>query len=140
MFGGVKRQLFVAGGYLFWIGVVFFALLTLSVKGCQMLSYSEIIQSVASPNGQQVATIELGDRGGATTDFRGNVSVISSNAELSGTDLLTFVGKPDDIGLKIFWLSDTELVISVSDLNNVRKINPNGRNSSKLKVSYVHSQ
>jgi hypothetical protein len=110
----------------------------LTAKGCQSLCFHEVINSIASPDGQQLATVSIRDCGGATTNFKGSVSVSSSDENLSGIDLLTFEGKPSEIGLEVHWNSDTELVISVSDLGNVREINPNGRSSSRLKVKYEY--
>ena len=133
-----RKALFNFGGYSFWILLVLWFFSFLLVKGCESTCYKEVVKSVASPNGKQVAEITIGDCGGATTNFWGVVDVNSENPKLSAKGLLGFSGHPDQLGLDVIWLNDKELVISFTALKDVRHINPNGRKSAELKVKYEH--
>ena len=136
MFFSIKKALFNFGGYSFWLLVVLWAAFALIAKGCESICYHEVVQRVASPNGDQVAEIYIGDCGGATTDFFGGVNVNSNNPRLTAEDLFTFVSRPEATGLEVRWANNTEVIISVSDLYKARSINPNGRKSADLKVKY----
>ncbi|MBA6251961.1 hypothetical protein [Colwellia sp. MB3u-55] len=138
MRSAIKKALFNFGGYSFWILLVLWAAFSLILKGCESTCYHEVVKSVASPDGKQVAEISIGDCGGATTDFFGGVDIKSDNPKLSAENLFTFDGRPEETGLEVRWVSDTELIISISDLYKARYINPNGRKSADLKVKYEY--
>ena len=138
MHSTIKKTLFNIGGYSFWILLVCWGFLFLILKSCQTLCHHTVVNAVSSPNGEQVAEISIGDCGGATTDFFGSVDVKSNNPKLRAENLFTFVGRPEETGLEVHWVNDNELVISVSDLYKARTINPNGRKSADLKVSYQY--
>ena len=134
----IKKVLFNFGGYSFWILLVLWAVFSFFLKGCEFTCYHEVVKSVTSPDGKQVAEISIGDCGGATTDFFGGVDVKSDNPELTAENLFTFDGRPEETGLEVRWVSNTELIISISDLYKARYINPNGRKSAGLKVKYEY--
>ncbi|WP_214000475.1 hypothetical protein [Arsukibacterium sp.] len=136
----IKRMLFNFGGYSFWVVLVCWGFLFLLLKSCQTVCHHTVVNTVSSPNGEQVAEISIGDCGGATTDFFGSVDVTSNNSRLSAEKLFTFAGRPEETGLEVYWVNDNELVISVSDLYKARSINPNGRKSADLKVSYRYRE
>jgi hypothetical protein len=138
MRSAIKIALFNFGGYSFWILLVVWAAFSLILKGCESTCYHEVVKSVASPNGKQVAEISIGDCGGATTDFFGGVDIKSDNPKLTAENLFTFDGRPEETGLEVRWVSNTELIISISDLCKARYINPNGRKSADLKVKYEY--
>lgn len=138
MYPSVKKVLFNFGGYSFWILLVLWAALSLILKGCESACYREVVKSVPSPSGKQIAEISIGDCGGATTDFFGGVNIKSDNPKLTAENVFTFDGRPDETGLEVRWVSDTELIISISDLYKARYINPNGRRSADLKVKYEY--
>lgn len=134
----IKKSLFNFGGYSFWILLVLWVAFSLLLKSCESSCYHEVVKTVASPNGKQVAEIYIGDCGGATTDFFGGVDIKSNNPKLEAENLFTFAGRPEETGLEVHWLNDAELVISISDLYKARRINPNGRKSADLKVKYEY--
>jgi len=136
MRSAIKKGLFNFGGYSFWILLALWAAFSLLLKSCESSCYHEVVKSVVSPDGKQAAEISIGDCGGATTDFFGGVNVKSDNPKLTAENIFTFAGRPEETGLEVRWVSDTELVISVSDLYKARRINPNGRKSADLKVKY----
>lgn len=138
MQSSVKKFLFNFGGYSFWILLVLWAVFSLALKGCESTCYHEVVRSVPSPNGKQIAEISIGDCGGATTDFFGGVNIKSDNPQLAAKNLFTFDGRPEETGLEVRWASDTELIISISNLYKARYINPNGRQSAGLKVKYEY--
>jgi hypothetical protein len=138
MLPAIKKALFNFGGYSFWILLVCWIALSLLLKSCESSCYHEVVNTVASPNGKQVAEIIIGDCGGATTDFSGSVNVKSDNPKLQAKSIFTFAGRPKETGLEVRWVNDNELIISVSDLYKARYINPNGRNSADLKVKYEY--
>ena len=133
-----KKVLFDLGGYSFWILLGLWSFFLLFVKGCESSCYHEVVKSVTSPNGKQVAEITIGDCGGATTDFFGSVNVKSDNPKLEAEGLFSFDGRPKETGLEVHWVNDRELIISISDLYKARRINPNGRKSADLKVKYEY--
>ena len=134
----IKTSLFNFGGYTFWVLLVVWVAFMALLKGCESSCYNEVVEAVLSPNGKQVAEITIGDCGGATTDFYGSVNVKSDDPKLTATSLYSFAGRPHETGLQVRWISDTELVISISDLYKARRINPNGRKSADLKVRYEY--
>ncbi len=134
--GTVKKSLFNFGGYAFWVLLIIWGIFSLLLKGCETACYEQVVESVSSPSGEQVAEIIIGDCGGATTDFFGSVDVKSDNPRMSADDLFSFNGRPEETGLTVYWESDTELVISISDLYKARRINPRGRKSGDLSVRY----
>jgi hypothetical protein len=136
----VKKGLFNFGAYAFWILFVIWGLSSLLLKGCESACQHQVVSSFASPNGDQIAQVSIGDCGGATTDFFGTVDVKSDNTKLAAQKLFTFAGRPEEIGLEVRWLSDTHVIISVSDLYKARHINPNGRQSTDLTVEYEYRQ
>ncbi len=138
MRSAIKKALFNFGGYSFWILLVLWAAFSLILRGCESTCYHEVVKSVASPDGKQVAEISIGDCGGATTDFFGGVDIKSDNPKLTAERIFTFAGRPEETGLEVRWVNDTELIISVSDLYKARRINPNGRKSADLKVKYEY--
>ncbi|MFQ3272760.1 MAG: hypothetical protein ACI87I_001430 [Pseudoalteromonas tetraodonis] len=140
MYSSIKKVLFNIGGYSFWILLVLWAGLSLILKGCESACYHEVVKSVPSPNGKQIAEISIGDCGGATTDFFGGVNIKSDNPKLTAENVFTFDGRPEETGLEVRWVSDTELIISISDLYKARYINPNGRQSADLKVKYEYRE
>lgn len=133
----LKKALILVGAWAFYSIVIIWGLFVLLLEGCSAVCYDEVVERVASPNGEQVAEITIGDCGGATTDFFGSVNVVSGNPELQGDKLFGFSGHPRESGLEVKWISDNELEISVSSLQKVRSINPTGRNTTKLKVTYT---
>ena len=134
----ILRVFLKIGGCLFWFLLIAWAFLTLLLKGCESNCYSEVLVSETSPSGEQKAEISIGDCGGATTDFYGSVDVYSDNPRLTAEKVFSFAGRPEEIGLELRWVSDTELVISINDMAKVRRINPNGRKSSDLKIQYEY--
>lgn len=138
MRSAIKRVLFNFGGYSFWILLTLWAVFSLLLKSCESTCYHEVVKTVASPNGKQVAEISIGDCGGATTDFFGGVDIKSDNPKLIAESIFTFAGRPEETGLEVRWVNDTELIISVSDLYKARRINPSGRKSADLKVKYEY--
>lgn len=134
----IKKVLFNFGGYSFWILLILWALFSLLLKSCESACYHEVVSTVASPNGKQVAEISIGDCGGATTGFFGGVDIKSDNPKLTAESIFTFSGHPSQTGLEVRWQSDTEVIISISDLYKARRINPNGRKSADLKVIYEY--
>ena len=134
----IRKYLFNFGGYSFWILLISWASLSLILKSWESACYREIVQTIPSPNGKQIAVITIGDCGGATTDFFGQVDIKSDDPELRAENLYSFAGRPRETGLDIRWSSDTEIIISISDLYKARRINPNGRKSAKLKVMYEY--
>lgn len=134
----IKKVLFNFGGYSFWTLLAFWAAFSLLLKSCESTCYHEVVKTIASPNGEQIAEISIGDCGGATTDFFGGVDIRSNNPKLSAESIFTFAGRPEETGLEVRWANDTELIISISDLYKARRINPNGRKSADLKVKYEY--
>lgn len=102
--------------------------------------YKEVVDKIWSPDGYQNAIITIKDCGGATTDFYGSVSVDSRNKKLVAKKLITFEGRPEEAGIRLKWANDNHLIIYISDLYRIRKINPNGRSSSSLKVEYIYDK
>ena len=134
--GRIGRVAITFGGIAFWsltfLGLIGF----LGLKGCESACYREDVLRIPSPSGEQVAVVELGDCGGATTDFWGTVNVESDDPRLTAENLYGFQGRPHETGLTLEWLSDTELVISIDSLGKARRFHPNGRASADLKVEY----
>tara|TARA_R110002126_G_scaffold33382_1_gene104417 strand:+ start:4240 stop:4542 length:303 start_codon:yes stop_codon:yes gene_type:complete len=95
----IKKTLFNIGGYSFWILLVCWGVLSLILKSCQTLCHHTVVNTVSSPNGEQVAEISIGDCGGATTDFFGSVDVKSNKqilppANSDGCDINPLRGFP----------------------------------------------
>lgn len=133
----LKQLLFTFGGYAFWGLLILWLLVLASVKGCQSLAcYNELVSSNTAADGQHTAQIFIGDCGGATTDFFGYIDVINADGTLAAEELLRFEDRPDQSGIRVKWLSNNELQISMSSLQKIRRINPNGRHSAELKVRY----
>ena len=70
----------------------------------------------------------------------GGVDIKSDNPKLTAKNLFTFEGRPEETGLEVRWVNNTELIISVSDLYKARRINPNGKKSADLTVKYEYRQ
>jgi hypothetical protein len=83
--------LFNFGGYSFWILLGLWFVFLLLVKSCESTCYHEVVKSVASPDGKQVAEISIGDCGGATTDFFGGVDIKSENPKLTAKKFIHFL-------------------------------------------------
>ena len=135
-----RKFLFNFGGYSFWILLGLWITFLLLVKSCESTCYNEVVSSIASPNGKQVAEITIGDCGGGTSDFYGSVNVKSDNPKLQAKGIFSFAGRPAETGLEVRWTNDHELIISISDLYKARRIYPSGRNSADLKVKYEYRQ
>lgn len=134
--GRIGRGAITFGGIAFWtlafLGLIGF----LGLKSCAGACKYEDVLRIPSPTGKQVAVVQLGDCGGATTDFWGTVDVESEDPRLRAEHLYGFQGRSDETGLTLEWLSDTELVISIDDLDKARRFHPDGRSSADLNVEY----
>ena len=64
----------------------------------------------------------------------------SDNPKLAAENVFTFDGRPELTGFEALWVSDTEFIISISDLYKARRINPNGRRSADLTVKYEYRE
>lgn len=125
------------GGYLFWIGVTGWLIFTPLLKSCDSLCAESVVKTTPSPNGEQIAELMVVNCG-ATTDFFSYVDIKSKNQQLTAQRIFSFVGGVEEMGIEFTWQTDTNLEIGFKNFSNLRTINPEGKTSADLTISYQY--
>lgn len=98
----------------------------------------EVVEEVMSPDGRYNVEVSIGDCGGATTDFFGKVIVRHVERGFDSRSIFGFEGRPSASGLLIEWESPDKLLLSFDNLQKVRRIDPNARQTSDFDIEYEY--